>query len=566
MSAKGKIAKTAGAMSTATFISRILGFAKDIILAKVFGATGAADVFFIAYRIPNLLRELFAEGSMSSAFIPVLTQYQTKHGRDEANRLVRSAFIFILIFAGITCVLGIVFAPAIVSIIAPGFLNDPEKFSDTVLLTKIMFPFLLFVSLAALVMGALNTRGVFFIPALAPAALNIVIITSIITLSMHFANPIVAVAIGVTAGGLAQFLFQLPSFFKKGYTLKAKSKGVRSQESGVRSQNKEQRTKDREQRATEAEGDDTEYITAKTKAGIWHPALKRIGLLIIPATLGMAVVQVNVLVSTALASFLPEGSITYLYYSMRLIQFPIGMFGVAMGMAVLPALSEHSVKGEMNKLKEDFSFALRLLFFLTVPALAGLIALRVPIVSTLFQRGAFDYTATIGTSDALMFYSLGIWAIVGVKIVTVTFYSMQDTKTPVKIAAAAMLVNILLSLLLMGPMKHNGLALAVAISSCFNFVLLFYFLRKKIGAIGTKKIATSFVKTFLASAVMGASGWFIVKNEIWELSGYDIQKAIHLGTAIMICIGIYILLSYIIKNEEMGYIIKKIKNAKASWR
>ncbi len=541
MSAKGKIARAAGLMSIATFISRILGYVKDMILARYFGATGSADVFFVAFRIPNLLRELFAEGSMSSAFIPVVTDYQTRHGRGEANRLVSSTFIFILIFVGIICILGIIFAPAIVSAIAPGFLKEPEKFSNTVLLTRIMFPFLLFISLAALTMGALNTRGVFFIPALAPATLNIVVIISVLTLSMQFTNPIIAVAIGVTSGGLVQFLIQMPSFFKQGYML------FRSQTPPLN---------------PPFAKDITPSLPPLGKGGnggVWHPGLKRIGLLIIPSTAGLAVAQINIFISTILASYLAEGSITYLYYSMRLIHFPIGIFGVAMGMAVLPALSEHSVKGEMEKVKEDFSFALRLLFFITVPAMIGLIALNVPIVSTLFQRGKFGYAATIGTSDALMFYSLGIWAIVGVRVITATFYSMQDTRTPVKVAAAAMLINILLSFLLMKPMKHNGLAFANAIASGCNFILLFYFLRKKLGGIGTKRIASSFGKTLAASLVMGVVGWFVVRSEIWTMSGYGLKKAAYLGSAIIICGGIYMLLSYLLKNEEMGYIIERVK-------
>lgn len=532
MSDKGKIARAAGLMSVATFISRILGYVKDMVLAKFFGATGSADVFFVAFRIPNLLRELFAEGSMSSAFVPVVTEYQSKHGREEANRLVRAAFIFILVFVGIICVLGIIFAPVIVTAIAPGFLNEPEKFSNTVLLTRIMFPFLLFISLAALTMGALNTRGVFFIPALAPAFLNIVTIISVLILSMHFTNPIISVAIGVTAGGFVQFLFQVPSFLKQGYTLKGSSKPDNSNHNSSPVIN---------------------YMS------FLHPGLKRIGILIIPATAGMAVAQINIFVSTILASYLAEGSITYLYYSMRLVQFPIGIFGVAMGMAVLPALSEHAVKGEMGKVKEDFSFAIRLLFFITVPAMVGLIALKVPIVSTLFQRGEFGHTATIGTADALIFYSLGIWAIVGVRVITATFYSMQDTRTPVKVAASAMIINIVMSLLLMGPMKHSGLAFANAIASGCNFMLLFYLLRKRLGGIGTKKIVDSFVRTLFASVVMGIAGWFIVRSDLWILSGHDIEKAVYLGAAIAVCSVIYALISHLLKSEEMGYIIDKAR-------
>ncbi|MCD5411485.1 murein biosynthesis integral membrane protein MurJ [Thermodesulfovibrionales bacterium] len=535
MSAKGRITKAAGKVSIAVFTSRILGYVKDMMLASLFGATGVADVFFVAFRIPNLLRELFAEGAMSAAFIPVLTEYQTKHGHDEANRIVRATFIFIIIFVGLICVLGIVFAPLIVSVIAPGFLNEPEKFSKTVFLTRIMFPFLLFISLTALTMGALNTRRVFFISALSPAMLNITIIVCMLTLAIHFVEPIIAVAIGVTVGGLAQFLFQVPSFFRQGYTFIWPKSKTRDQKI-----------------ASERDRNISSPL-------LWHPGLKKIGLLIVPATVGMAATQINVLISTILASYLPEGSITFLYFSMRLIQFPIGMFGVAMGMAILPTLSEHSTRREMDKLRDDFSFALRLLFFIAVPAMAGLVVLNIPIVSTLFYRGAFDYAATIATSDALMFYALGIWAIVGVKVITATFYSMQDVKTPIKIVVIAVIINILFSLLLIGPMKHNGLALANTISAGCSFMLLFYFLRNRLGSIETKKIATSLIKALFAVTVMGGAGWLIADNEIWALSGYGLQKAIYLGATIAACVGIYLFISYLLKSEEMSYILRKMK-------
>jgi putative peptidoglycan lipid II flippase len=244
---------------------------------------------------------------------------------------------------------------------------------------------------------------------------------------------------------------------------------------------------------------------------------------------------------------------------MRLIQFPIGIFGVAMGMAVLPALSEHAVKGETEKLKEDFSFALRLLFFITVPAMIGLISLKVPIVNILFQRGEFDLAATIGTSDALVYYSIGIWAIVGVRVLAGSFYSMQDTKTPVKVAVSAMIVNIVLSVLLMGPLKHCGLALANSIASISNFILLFYFLRKRLGGIGTKRIVSSFAKTIIASIIMGIAGWFILSGKIWTLDGYEVQKALYLTGTIALCLVIYGFLSYLFKSEEMGYLVEKIR-------
>lgn len=518
-------------MSVATFISRILGYVRDMIVAGFYGATGSADAFYVAFRIPNLLRELFAEGSASSAVIPVLTEYQTRQGEAEANSLVRSVFLFIIIFVGLLVSIGVVFAPAIVSAIAPGFLKDPHKFSQAVMLTRIMFPFLLFVSLAALTMGALNTRQVFFIPAFAPATLNVITIVCVLVLARHIADPIVAVAIGIASGGLAQFVFQLPAFFRAGYSFR---------------------------RPKPEDGS-----LQPERGSFWHPGLKRIGLLVIPATVGLTVSQFNIFVSTILASYLPEGSITYLYYSMRLIHFPIGIFGVAMGMAVLPALSQHAVRGDFDKLKEDFSFALRLLFFITVPAMAGLIALRVPIVATLFQRGKFGHEAVAGTSGALLFYSLGIWAIVGVRVIAATFYSMQDTRTPVKIAAVAMLVNILLSIALMGPMRQNGLALSNAVASSVNFVLLFYFLRKRLGGIGARRIALSFIKTLSASVVMGFAGWFLAcRSELWISGGHSLSKAFFLGATMAVCSVVFAASAYFMKSEELGYIIDKIKGRK----
>ncbi|OGW46874.1 MAG: murein biosynthesis integral membrane protein MurJ [Nitrospirae bacterium RBG_13_41_22] len=512
---KRHIAKAAGLMSIATFISRILGYVRDMILAFFFGATGLSDTFFVAFRIPNLLRELFAEGSMSAAVIPVLSEY---HGRDpvEANRLVRIALTFIFIVVGIVTILGIVFAPFIVSVIAPGFINFPDKFNLTVLLTRIMFPFLLFISLAALVMGALNTKRIFFMPAFAPVMLNIAIIATVFILYRHLGNPIIAVAVGTVIGGFLQFAIQTPAFFKSGYRIRP------------------------------------DY-------NFRHQGLKKILMLILPATLGMAVSQINIVVSNILASFLSGGSITYLFYSMRLTQFPIGVFGVAMGMAVLPSLSEHARNKEYDKLRDDFSFALRLLFFITVPAMAGLIALREPIVNILFQRGRFDYAATSGTAQALLFYSMGIWAVVGVRVTTASFYSMQDTKTPVKVAIVALTANIILSIILMKPLKHSGLALANALASGVNFALLFFFLRQKLKRIDTWRILHSFTKTAIASFVMGVVGWMLLHGKIWQIHGGTLNKVFYLSGTIAICIMVYISLSYLLKSEEVSYVIEMIK-------
>jgi len=514
MSERHRITKAAGLISIATFISRVLGYVRDMVLAFFFGATGLSDTFFIAFRIPNLLRELFAEGSLTSALIPVLVEYQRKD-EEEARVLVRVLLAFILIVVGSITGLGIVFAPQIVTIMAPGFLNNPEKFSQTVLLTRIMFPFLLFISLAALAMGALNVRRVFFVPALAPAILNVVNIATIIALSRTI-TPIISVAIGVVVGGLAQFGFQLPSMLREGYSLRA-------------------------------------------KVDFSHPGLRKIGSLVAPATLGMAVNQINILVSSIIASFLTAGSITYLFYSMHLIQFPVGIFGVAMGTAVIPSLSEHALSGQEERLREDYSFALRLLFFMTLPAMAGLLALREPIVSTLFQRGRFDYTATLGTSNALLFYSLGIWAMVGARLSASAFYSMQNTKTPVRVAVVALIANIILSLSLVGPLSYMGLALANALASTVNFSLLIYSLRKRLGRIEGRAIIKSFIKTATASLLMALAGVLILRGGPWQVQGESLHKALRLFQGIGVSIGVYFFFCYIFRSEEFFFVLDIIK-------
>ena len=457
---------------------------------------------------------------MSSAFIPVLTEVKIQKGEEEAERLAKRTLTFILLFVGSVTLLGIIFAPLIVKIIAPGF-NEPGQFSNTVLLTRIMFPFLLFVSMAAFMMGALNVKRVFFVPALASAWFNVAVIITILLFTGLFRRPILAVAVGVTIGGFIQFASQVPSYLNQGYSF----------------------------------GIDT---------GFGDRALKKMGRLILPTTLGLAVAQINIFVSTILASFLAEGSIAYLYYSMRLIQFPVGIFGVAMGMAVLPALSEHAAKGEMKLLSRDFSYSLRLLFFITVPAMIGLISLRIPIVNLLFQRGEFDIAATKGTAYSLIFYSIGIWSIVGVRVVVSAFYSMQDTRTPVKAAMLALLLNIICSLLLMGPMKHGGLALANSISSGFNFIFLFYLLRRRLGSVEGRRMLRSFTKVLAASIIMGFAGWLLLNGSSWEEDGDSLRKSLSLGGTILLCAGLYFLITFMMKSEELKTLYETFRKRQES--
>ncbi|HID30057.1 MAG TPA: murein biosynthesis integral membrane protein MurJ, partial [Desulfobacterales bacterium] len=416
--------------------------------------------FFVAFRIPNLLRRLFAEGSLTISFIPVFTEYLSKDGREEAFRLARSTFLLLSIVLAAVTVVGILISPLIVRVIAPGFFSSPEKFHLTVLLTQIVFPYIFFIGLVALCMGILNALGHFAAPALAPVLLNIGMISAVLLLSPHLDRPAVGLAIGVVAGGLLQLGLQIPFLIRRGFRL-------------------------------------------AVRGPLYHPAIRRIAVLMTPAVFGAAVYQINIFIGTLLASLLPEGSVSYLYYADRLVQLPLGVFGIALATAVLPSLSRQAVANDMEGLRSSFGYALKLVFFVTIPAMTGLIVLKEPIVRLLFQRGAFDVATTHFTAEALLYYAVGLWAFSGVRILVSTFYALQDTKTPVKIAVISLLVNIVLSILLMGPMRHGGLALATSLAAAVNLILLIRSLRKRMGRIGGHDILASVFKSTASAAVMG---------------------------------------------------------------
>jgi putative peptidoglycan lipid II flippase len=513
MGEKSKVTKAAGQISMATTASRILGFIRDVILAKIFGATGMTDAFFVAYRIPNLLRELFAEGAVSAGFVPVFTEYLSKEGREEAGRLAGVVFAFLLSVLIVVCFAGIVFAPSIASVAASGFLKEPVKFDLTVKLMRIMFPFLLFISLAALVMGILNSLRSFFMPALAPAFFNVAIIASALLLAPRFQVPILAIGIGVTAGGILQYGVQIRELRRRGFRIMPAFR-------------------------------------------FSHPGLKRIIILVLPVVAAIGATQINVLISNIFATYLPDGSATYLYYGIRLVLLPIGIFGVAMAMAVLPSMSEQAVAGDIDALRDTFSFSLRLVFFLSIPAMTGLVALAGPIINLLYQRGEFTHEAAEGTVTALLYYSAGLWAFVGSKVARAPFYSMQDTKTPLIVAIFSVLTNVVFSLLLIGPMKHGGLALSLSIAASVNFIMLFLLLRAKLGRIDGRNILRSSVKICVASLVMGGAGRFLVRGDMWTASGMVIQKAGQLSAVIALCIALYLLMMRLMKSDELRYLLK----------
>ena len=495
MSGREKIAKAAGVVGGATLLSRIFGFLRDMIVAQLFGAGMSTDAFFVAFRIPNLLRRLVGEGSLTVSFIPVYTEYLSRRPKEESDELVHASFSVLTVLLLILTAAGVLFSPWIVKALAYGFSRDPEKFQLTVALNRLMFPYIFFIGLVAWSMGVLNSLKHFAAPALAPVLLNVSIIACALFLSGFLADPVMSLALGVLLGGIAQFLFQIPFMRKKG-------------------------------------------ITFRFVFNFSHPGVRRVGGLMAPSILGLAVTQLNVIVNTFLASYLPEGSVSYLYYADRLLEFPMGVFAIAIATAVLPSLSEDAARGDREAVKETFSFALRLTFFVILPAMVGLIVLRRPILNLLFQRGAFDAFSTEMTAQALFYYALGLAAFAGVRIIVPVFYSFQDTRTPVKAAVVALLVNAFLGIALMGPLKHGGLALATSLAAAVNFAVLGVLLRKRIGPIGARRILRSFGKSLAASVLMGAAVYAICFQVSWEASGLTAEKIAvlfgALGTGVLV--------------------------------
>ncbi len=516
MSEESKLTKAAGIVGFATLLSRMLGFIRDMVIAGFFGAGYTSDIFFVAFKIPNVLRSLFAEGSLSVAFIPVFTGYITTDGKKSAFNLAQAVLIILSVILIFITILGITSAPFIVKIMAPGFISYPDKIARCIELTRIMFPYIFLIGIVGLCMGILNTLGHFAAPALAPVFLNLGMISSVFISKAIDVNPVNCLAYGVIAGGVLQLILQLPFIIRY-------------------------------------------KIPIIKKPNLRHPGIKKIGKLMLPSIFGSAVYQINIVIGTIFASLLPEGSVSYLYYADRLVQFPLGVFAIAIATALLPSLSRQAAVKDYKGLKKSFAYAFKLILFITLPASVGLIVLKEPIVSLLFERGAFDATAVKLTAYALLSYAIGLWAFSCVKITVSTFYSIRDTKTPVKIAAISIASNIVLSFILMQFLSHSGLALATSLSSMINLTLLIIFLRKKIGRLGGKTILKSGVKSLICSLIMGAV-LYIFLFFIQAKSVITLMLIYKVGLLIITGFIIYVAVSCILnKNavKDIGLAIKK---------
>ena len=514
------IIRAAGVVGLATLLSRILGYVRDIVIAYFFGTADAADAFFVAFRIPNLFRRLFAEGSLTVAFIPIFTGYLVRESKRDAYEFANTVFTLLSLILVIFSCLGIVFSPFIVKVMAWGFIDKVDKFGLTVLLTRIMFPYIFFISLVALCMGILNSLKHFAAPALAPVLLNLTMILSVIILMPYFSQPILALAIGVILGGFLQLALQIPFLKKKG-------------------------------------------ISLKCNFNFFHPGLKKLAKLMVPAVLGAAVYQINMIIITMIASFLPAGSVSYLYYSDRIFQFPLALFGIALATALLPAMSDQVAQNKIVELKDSLSHGLRLILFITIPAMVGLCVLRIPIVRILFQRGAFAADATMLTAHALFCFTIGLWAVAGVRVVVNVFYALQDVWTPVKVASLSIIFNFAMCLVLMEPMKHAGLALAVSLSSMLNLMTLLLILRMRLGRLGIKKVIFSLVKILLSSGVMGMVVYLTYHSEFWVIHRFPVHDVVVLITSIFSGVMVFLFLSYLFKSAELSSLWEELRRGKS---
>ncbi|MCK9582737.1 MAG: murein biosynthesis integral membrane protein MurJ [Endomicrobiales bacterium] len=512
-----KLSKHAGLFSFGTAISRVLGFLRDMMVANFFGAGLFADAFYAAYRIPNLFRRLFGEGALSASFIPVFSEYLHTKTKEETQDLLNSIFSSLLVALAVITALGMIFAPQLVHLIAYGFTNDPDKLGLTTELTKLMFPFLLFVCLAALCLGVLSALGSFFIPAVAPASLSVAEIAFLLVFGVFMSpqNQIRGLAISVIAGGAMQFFWQYLAMKRLGWTL-------------------------------------------KFKLNFSNPGMKRIMLLMVPATIGLSVDQVNAFVDTICASFLHEGSITALYYSNRVMQLPLALFGIALASAALPNMSKSAAQKDFSLMKDTLNFSLRLNIFTLVPAVAGFVAIGISIIRVLFERGHFSYDASVITNVALVFYALGLPAYAFVKVLASGFYALHETSKPVKIAVVSMLLNVVMVVLSirLTDMGVGGLALAASISSWFNAFVLAYFLRKRIGAFGGKKVLFSMLSTLAISAFMGLFAFFAMNNVFGQ------KSAAGLFVVIILSAVLYLFLSKVFAFEEAKVIFAGITHLK----
>ncbi len=463
-----RLARSAVVIGLATMSSRILGLVRDLALAHVFGASHAMDAYTVAFRIPNLLRDLFAEGAMSSAFVPTFTRVLTLEGRAAAWRLGNLVITALLLVTGALVLLGVAFTWPLVSFAAEQYARVPGKLELAVALARVMFPFLTLIAVAVGFMGMLNSLRRFFVPAFSPAMFNIGTLATMAVLIPVFRaqgiRPIFAVAIGTLVGGVGQVLIQWPSLHREGFRF-------------------------------------------RPLVDFRDPGLREVLTLMGPGTMALAAVQVNVLINTMLATSQGEGAVSWLNFAFRVMYLPIGLFGLSIATAALPSLSRDAARGDRLGMQATFSSALRMMLMLNVPATVGLMVLATPIVALLFEHGSFTARAAAGTATALACYAPGLIGYSAIKLAVPTFYTLRDSRTPVIVGAVSVAFNVALNLFLVRVLGFRGLALGTAASSLFNALVLMWLLRRRLGGVDGRRVSLAFAKVALAALVMGAAAW-----------------------------------------------------------
>ncbi|MFA6383775.1 MAG: murein biosynthesis integral membrane protein MurJ [Candidatus Omnitrophota bacterium] len=508
------IARSAGVMALATVTSRILGFIRDIVIARLFGVYLYAQAFVIAFKIPNLFRDLVGEGATNAAIVPVFSEYLAKGTKEEFWELANTLMNVLLVVLSAITVLGIVFSPVLVRLIAPGFTADPAKFSATVALNRLIFPYILLIGLTAYCMGILNSLRHFALPAFGPCLLNI----SIIVCALVWGEGVKGLATGVLIGGILQLAVQVPVLYGKGFRFRFNGQ-------------------------------------------FDHPAVRRIGALMAPRVFSSAIYQLNNFVDSIFGSLfwiVGEGGVAALYFSYRLIQFPLGVFGNSLSQAMLPALSCQAVEEDYAKLKETLLFGLRSVLFVMVPASVGFMVLSKTIVSSLFEGGRFNSYSTGITSGALFFYSIGLFAFGATRIVQCGYFALKDTVTPTKVAGIALILNIGLNAVLMFPMKLAGLALATSLSGIISFFILFMMLRKKLGGLQVGGLMEFTLRVLCASIVMGEV-CFIASTYHFPLHNHLLVRIVDLLLPIICAAAAYFIMCIVLKIEQVRNIGKLFK-------
>ncbi len=500
------IAKSASIIGFFTLCSRILGFIRDIVIARLFGVYLYAQAFVIAFRIPNLFRDLVGEGAANAAFVPIFSEYNLKHSKEEFWDLANCLLNIILMVLMAITILGILFSPLIVRLIAPGFMSSPEKLEATIRLNRLIFPYILLIGLTAYCMAVLNSLKHFTIPALAPCILNI----SIIICALLFGEGIAGLASGVLIGGLLQLAVQIPMLYKKGFRLK---------------------------------------LFKRFK----HPAAKNVGKLMLPRLLSSSIYQLNNFADSifgSLARIVGEGGVAVLYFSYRLIQFPLGIFSNALSQAILPAFSTQALEDTHDKLRHTLSWGLRSVFFVMLPASVAFMVLSTPIIATLFGGKRFDAYSVHLTASALFFYSIGLCAYGATKVLQSAFFALKDTVTPTKAALVALVTNVILNSILMFPLKIGGIALATSLSGINTFLILFVILKKRLGDFKVKEIISSFIRILAASVCMGII-CYIISSKIIVFSDRAFHRLIGLGVTIIAGLLSYIVFSFAFRVHEI---------------